>query len=121
MPPTQAGQAFQVPLNVNGRLEDASQFEDIIVKTGNDGDVTRVRDVGSVELGAQTYSQISRSTSSPRSASACSSRRAPRAQVEQAVEKKMAELAKAFPRVFPCTSLQGLSKRNRRYGQVKGK
>ena len=58
MPPTPPGQAFQYTLNVNGRLDDASQFEDIIVKTGNNGDVTRVRDVGRVELGAQTYSQI---------------------------------------------------------------
>src|SRR5512142_3220350 len=56
-PPTPSGQAFQDTLNVNGRLEDARQFEDIIVKTGNAGDVTRVRDVGWVELGAQTYSQ----------------------------------------------------------------
>ena len=57
-PPTPPGQAFQYTLNVNGRLDDTSQFEDIIVKTGNNGDVTRVRDVGWVELGAQTYSQI---------------------------------------------------------------
>ena len=35
-----------------------SEFEDIIVKTGSNGDVTRVRDVGRVELGAQTYSQM---------------------------------------------------------------
>src|SRR5260370_2203635 len=57
-PPTPPGQAFQYTLNVNGRLDDASQFEDIIVKTGSNGDVTRVRDVGSGELGAQTYSQV---------------------------------------------------------------
>src|SRR3978361_587664 len=56
-PPTPPGQAFQVTLNVNGRLDDTRQFEDIILKTGNNGDVTRVRDVGHVELGAQTYSQ----------------------------------------------------------------
>src|SRR5262249_3917972 len=37
MPPTPLGQAFQITLNVNGRLDDASQFEDIIVKTGNNG------------------------------------------------------------------------------------
>ena len=58
MPPAPAGQAFQYTLNVNGRLDDPDQFEDIIVKTGTSGDVTRVRDVGRVELGAQTYSQI---------------------------------------------------------------
>src|ERR1700759_1578137 len=56
-PPTPPGQAFQVTLNVNGRLDDPSQFEDIIVKTGNNGDVTRVRDVASVGLRAQTHSQ----------------------------------------------------------------
>src|ERR1700731_1818275 len=33
-PPTPPGQAFQYTLNVNGRLDDAAQFEDIIVKTG---------------------------------------------------------------------------------------
>src|SRR6059058_990840 len=58
MPPTPPGQAFQYTLNVNGRLDDKDQFEDVIVKTGNSGDVTRVRDVGSVELGAQTYGQM---------------------------------------------------------------
>src|SRR5438309_8760758 len=57
-PPTPPGQAFQYTLNVHGRLDDTSQFENIIVKTGNNGDVTRVRDVGWVELGAQTYSQV---------------------------------------------------------------
>ena len=41
--------------NVAGRLTDAAQFEDIIVKTGADGAVTRIRDIGHVELGAQTY------------------------------------------------------------------
>src|SRR3974390_2358728 len=57
-PPTPPGQAFQYTLNVNGRLDDAGEFENIIVKTGSSGDVTRVRDVGHVELGAQTYSQL---------------------------------------------------------------
>ena len=64
-PPTPPGQAFQYTLNVNGRLDDTSQFEDIIVKTGNNGDVTRVRDVGRVELGAQTYSQMFSLNSKP--------------------------------------------------------
>src|SRR5215468_4662539 len=58
MPPTPAGQAFQLTLNVAGRLADPAEFEDVIVKSGSAGDLTRVRDVGRVELGAQTYSQI---------------------------------------------------------------
>jgi len=58
MPPTQSPQSFQYTLNLAGRLDDAEQFENVIVKTGDKGEITRVRDVGSVELGAQTYGQI---------------------------------------------------------------
>ncbi|CCE12168.1 multidrug efflux system protein [Bradyrhizobium sp. STM 3843] len=97
-PPTPPGQAFQYTLNVAGRLDDAKQFEDIIVKTGNNGDVTRLRDVGSVELGAQTYSQIFSLNRQPAAGiGVFQSPGANALEVEQAVEKKMAELAKAFP------------------------
>jgi hydrophobic/amphiphilic exporter-1 (mainly G- bacteria), HAE1 family len=97
-PPAPPGQAFQYTLNVNGRLDDASQFEDIIVKTGSGGDVTRVRDVGWVELGAQTYSQIFSLNKQPATGiGVFQSPGANALQVEQAVEKKMSELAKAFP------------------------
>src|SRR4051794_328171 len=98
MPPTQAGQAFQYTLNVNGRLDEPDQFDDIIVKTGNNGDVTRVRDVGRVELGAQTYSQAFSLNKQP--ATGIGVFQAPGAnalEVEQAVTRKVAELARAFP------------------------
>jgi hydrophobic/amphiphilic exporter-1 (mainly G- bacteria), HAE1 family len=57
MPPAPATQSFQYTLNVLGRLDDPDAFADVIVKTGNAGDVTRVRDIGRVELGAQSYGQ----------------------------------------------------------------
>ena len=98
MPPTPAGQAFQYTLNVNGRLDDASQFEEIIVKTGNNGDVTRVRDVGRVELGAQTYSQVFSLNKKPATGiGVFQSPGANALQVQKAVEKKMAALAVQFP------------------------
>jgi HAE1 family hydrophobic/amphiphilic exporter-1 len=97
-PPTPPGQAFQYTLNVNGRLDDAGQFEDIIVKTGNNGDVTRVRDVGSVELGAQTYSQVFSLNKQPSTGiGVFQSPGANALEVEQAVQKKMTELSRAFP------------------------
>src|SRR6201991_736709 len=97
-PPTPPGQAFQITINVNGRLDDASEFENIIVKTGNNGDVSRVRDVGWVELGAQTYSQIFSLNKLPATGiGVFQSPGANALEVEQAVEKKMAQLAKAFP------------------------
>jgi HAE1 family hydrophobic/amphiphilic exporter-1 len=98
MPPTPSGQAFQYTLNVNGRLDDVSEFEDVIVKTGNNGDVTRVRDVGWVELGAQTYSQIFSLNKQPATGiGVFQSPGANALEVEQAVKKKMVALAAGFP------------------------
>ena len=97
-PPTPPGQAFQYTLNVNGRLDDRTQFENIIVKTGNNGEVIRVRDVGRVELGAQTYSQVFSLNKQPATGiGVFQSPGANALQVEQAVEKKMAVLARSFP------------------------
>ena len=97
-PPAPPGQAFQYTLNISGRLDDRAEFDNIIVKTGTNGDVTRVRDVGSVELGAQTYSQVFSLNKEP--ATGIGVFQSPGANalgVEKAVEKKMAELARAFP------------------------
>ena len=60
MPPTPAGQPFQLTVNVEGALDQAAEFEQIIVKASSDlgGQITRVRDIGRVELGAQTYGQF---------------------------------------------------------------
>src|SRR3954471_3400461 len=97
-PPTPAGQAFQYTLNVAGRLDDTTEFEDVIVKTGNIGDVTRVRDLGWVELGAQTYSQVFSLNKRPAAGiGVFQSPGANALEVEKAVTKKMAELARAFP------------------------
>ena len=97
-PPAPSGQAFQYTLNINGRLADPAQFQDIIVKTGSNGDVTRVRDVGSVELGAQTYSQMFSLNKQPATGIAIfQSPGANALEVEHAVQKKMAELARGFP------------------------
>src|SRR5882757_4241539 len=59
MPPAPAGQNFQYTVNITGRFNDASDFEEIVVKVDNKGGgrITRVKDIGRVELGAQTYSQ----------------------------------------------------------------
>jgi multidrug efflux pump len=46
---------FQLTVNAQGRLNTKEQFEEIIVKTGVDGAITRVRDVARVELGAADY------------------------------------------------------------------
>ncbi|MGX5850341.1 efflux RND transporter permease subunit [Mesorhizobium sp. PL10] len=57
-PPAPDGQSFQYTIEVSSRLDDPDQFGAVVVKTGASGDLTRVRDVGRVELGAQTYGQF---------------------------------------------------------------
>ncbi len=59
-PPAPEGQNFQYTVNVLGRLSDVEQFEDIIVKTGAGGRITRLKDVARVELGAKVYDITSR-------------------------------------------------------------
>ena len=46
---------YQLAVNAQGRLTDPKQFEDIVVKSGADGRIIRLRDVGYVTLGAQNY------------------------------------------------------------------
>jgi len=54
-PPVPKPGAFQLNIETLGRLTDPRQFANIIVRTDSDGRVTRIRDIGSVELGAQDY------------------------------------------------------------------
>lgn len=54
-PPAGNGQQQQLTIIARGRLQSAAEFEDIIIRTNADGAVVRVRDIGRVELGAQTY------------------------------------------------------------------
>src|SRR5436305_1343676 len=54
-PPAPVGVDFQYTVNTLGRLLDPDQFADIVVKTGERGAITRLADVGRVELGAKNY------------------------------------------------------------------
>ena len=58
-PPVPKGQVFQLTVNTLGRLIDAKQFEEIIVKTGDDTRVTYLKDVANVELGGKAYDFLS--------------------------------------------------------------
>ena len=53
--PPAAGSEFQLALNAKGRLETEDQFGDVVVKTGANGEVVRLRDIARLELGAATY------------------------------------------------------------------
>ena len=65
MPPAPPGQEFQLTVQVKGRLADPEEFADIIVRTGKGAEIVRVRDVGRVELGSQSYSAFTRLNGKP--------------------------------------------------------
>ena len=65
--PAPKDQKFQYTVNVQGRLEDIAQFQNIIVKTASGGRITRVEDVARVELGSQTYSVVCQFNKKPTS------------------------------------------------------
>jgi len=54
-PPIPKGQQFQFTITTLGRLETVEEFEDIIIRANPDGSVVRIKDVATVELGAETY------------------------------------------------------------------
>jgi HAE1 family hydrophobic/amphiphilic exporter-1 len=98
MPPAPPGVNFQYTIDVQGRLSDVDEFENIIVKTGNSGEVTRVRDIGRVELGAQTYSQEFTLDGKPGAGMGIFQTPGANAlDVERAVQAKMKTLALRFP------------------------
>ena len=54
-PPVPKPGAFQLNVKALGRLSDPTQFADILLKSDAQGRVTRVRDIGWVELGGENY------------------------------------------------------------------
>jgi HAE1 family hydrophobic/amphiphilic exporter-1 len=97
-PPVPEDQTFQYPINTLGRLSDVEQFEDIIVRTGADGSMVRVKDIARVELGAMNYDITSRFSGKPAAALAVFQLPGSNGlQVTERVHSRMAELAKAFP------------------------
>jgi HAE1 family hydrophobic/amphiphilic exporter-1 len=54
--PADPGQAYNLSVRVRGRLTEPAEFENVVVKAGKDAALVRVRDIGRVELGAETYS-----------------------------------------------------------------
>ena len=55
-PPAPDGSQFQYTLTAPGRLKTAEQFGDVVLKTGEMGDVVRLKDVARIELGSRDYS-----------------------------------------------------------------
>jgi len=97
-PPMNDPVAYQLTVNARGRLANESEFGNIIVKTGQDGQVTRLRDVARIELGPGTYGL--RALLDNKSAIAIVVFQAPGSNalaLSSGIRAKMAELQTRFP------------------------
>ena len=105
-PPQPNPTALTQQLSVRGRLVSEQEFEQIVVKTGEDGRITRMTDVARVELGASSYALRSilgtREEKSPQAAESAGIAifQAPGSnalEMAHGVRDKMEELARSFP------------------------
>jgi multidrug efflux pump len=97
-PPMADPQAYQLTVRARGRLVDEAEFGNIIVKTGENGEVTRLRDVARIELGAGDFAL--RAMLDNKSAVAVVVFQAPGSNalaLSGAVREKMDELKTRFP------------------------
>jgi multidrug efflux pump len=97
-PPAPNATSFQLSINTQGRLVNEEEFENIVVRTGADGQITRLRDVARVELGSSQYALRSLLDNQPAVAIPIFQRPGSNAlQISTDVHAKMAELKKSFP------------------------
>jgi multidrug efflux pump len=96
--PALPGLDYQLSINAQGRLEDEEAFGDIVVKTGANGEITRLKDVARIELGAAEYAL--RSLLDNKSAVAIGISQSPGSNalaISDEVRRVMADLKKNMP------------------------
>ncbi|WKC36667.1 efflux RND transporter permease subunit [Ectopseudomonas chengduensis] len=97
-PPSDAGNSFQLSINAQGRLVSEEEFENIIIRVGDNGEITRLRDIARVELGSNQYALRSLLNNQPAVAIPVFQRPGSNAiEISDSVRERMAELKKSFP------------------------
>ncbi|MDA7746618.1 efflux RND transporter permease subunit [Psychromonas sp.] len=96
--PASIDNQFQILLNVKGRLESVEEFEQVIIKVGDNGQLTRLTDVARIELGQNSYSLRALLDSQPALAMPVFQRPDANAiELSDNVRETMARLSKSFP------------------------
>jgi HAE1 family hydrophobic/amphiphilic exporter-1 len=96
-PPSDNKQAFQITVNVAGRLTSPEQFNDIIVKNTPAG-IVQIKDVGRAELGAESYASTLHFNGIPAVGFGVQQlSNADALQVDRDAKAELARLAQSFP------------------------
>ncbi|RJX74156.1 efflux RND transporter permease subunit [Pseudomonas sp. LS-2] len=97
-PPSPSATSFQMSINTQGRLVTEEEFENVIIRAGANGEITRLKDIARVELGSSAYALRARLNNEPAVAMPIFQRPGSNAiDVSNQVRAKMAELKKSFP------------------------
>ncbi|GFM77642.1 multidrug efflux RND transporter permease subunit [Pseudomonas cichorii] len=97
-PPSPSATSFQMSINTQGRLVTEEEFENVVIRAGADGEITRLKDVARVELGSNQYALRSLLNNKPAVALPIFQRPGSNAiDISNDVRSKMAELKKGFP------------------------
>lgn len=97
-PPAPTAQSFQLSINTQGRLVTEEEFENIVIRAGDDGEITRLKDIARVELGSSQYALRSLLNNQPAVAIPIFQRPGSNAiDISNEVRGKMEELKKGFP------------------------
>ncbi|MBK5518093.1 efflux RND transporter permease subunit [Pseudomonas sp. TH10] len=97
-PPAPNAQSFQLSVNTQGRLVTEEEFENIIIRAGDNGEITRLKDIARVELGSSQYALRSLLNNQPAVAIPIFQRPGSNAiDISNEVRAKMDELKKGFP------------------------
>src|SRR3954453_13854113 len=94
----QGQQSFQYVIKYRGRLKNASEFGDIVIRSATNGQILRLRDIARLELGAQSYSSFTVTNGKPSTAVAINQVAGSNAKevIEQSI-KGLDEASKSFP------------------------
>ena len=97
-PPAPSATSFQLSVNTQGRLVSEEEFENIIIRSGDDGQITRLKDIARVELGSSQYALRSLLNNQPAVAIPIFQRPGSNAiDISNDVRAKMTELKQNFP------------------------
>ncbi|PLR63985.1 multidrug efflux RND transporter permease subunit [Pseudomonas sp. QC2] len=96
--PAPTATAFQLSVNTQGRLVTEEEFENIVIRSGANGEITRLKDIARIELGSSQYALRSLLNNQPAVAIPIFQRPGSNAiEISNEVRGKMDELKKSFP------------------------
>jgi HAE1 family hydrophobic/amphiphilic exporter-1 len=96
--PVPQGQSYELPIRIRSRFTDRTDFANLVVKTGSDGTLVKLQDVGSVEIGAENYGSNAQVNGQQGIGLAIYQSPGSNAlDVAENVQKTMAELGQNFP------------------------